>query len=245
MYTIVAAADFAAVCRLMSISYLVPQYHKCGAGTSYSVVSLPKIGYNVDRLRELIWSPLSALRDGRRLEVEYGDRVHRDVRFSDCTGVFEKTAAVSDWYSESSGEEDGSEQGNGSHEGDSDDHVIGMDAGGEGDGDAEDSDGGEDFEEENILDDDGHEEDSDDGCNDDERKSTIDDEEYASDEAPTNKHPRKDPGEKMSNCPSFTPCNKQDVNSQNAVRESHSGVEGRRDDKPTLGTCSLNFGLVE
>lgn len=214
--TIVAAADFVAVCRLLSKSYLLPQYHRCGASTSYSVISLPKMGYSVDRLRELIWSPLSALRDSR-LE-DYGGRTHRNLSFSDCTGVFEQTAAASDWYSESNGEEDESDQGNESDDGNSDDHVIEMDTGGEEAGDTEGSDGGEDCEETSIQDEGGHEDDSDDGCNNDEGKSTIDDEEYGSGEASTDKHHSKDPGEMMSNCASFTSCNNENANSQNAVK---------------------------
>lgn len=225
MYTIVAAADFAAICRLLSDSYLLPQYDKCGASTSYSVISLPKIGYNVDRLRELIWSPLAALRDSPL--KDYGDRIHRNLSFFDCTGVFEQTAAVSDWYSESNGEEDESDQGNESDDGASDDHVIEMDTSGEGDGDAEDIDERQSGKEENREDEGRRKEDSDDGCNNDEWESKLDDEEDGSDEALTNKHCSKDPGERMSNCASFTSCNKEKANSQT---KSHSGFGGRCDD---------------
>ena len=175
------------------------------------------MGYNVDRLRELIWSPLSALRDSR-LE-DYGGRTHRNLSFSDCTGVFEQKAAASDWYSESNGEEDESDQGNESDDGNCDDHVINMDTGGEEDGDTKASDGGEDFEEESIQNEGGHEEDSDDGCNNDEGKSTPDDKEYGSDEASTDNYHSKDPGEMMSNCASFTSCNNENSNSQDTVKE--------------------------
>lgn len=215
--TIVAAADFVAVCRLLSESYLIPQYHTCGASTSYSVISLPKMGYNVDRLRELIWSPLSALRNSR--SGDYGGRTHRNLSFSDCTGVFEQTAAASDWYSESNGEEDESDQGHESDDGDSDEHIIDMDTGGEGDCDAEGINEEQSAKEESGEDEGRREEDSDDGCNNDEGKSKLDDEEDGSDEAPTSQHHSKDPGGMMSNCTSFTPCNNEDANSQNAVKE--------------------------
>ena len=137
--TIIAAADFAAMCELLLKSYLIPRYEKCEEKTSYSVISLPKVGYNVERLRELVWNPLLALRKGHSRDL--GDRIHRNIRAIDCTGVFEQTPAVSDWNSRLSDEAE-SDPGDEYYEGESDDRGSGMDIGGEEDGDE--GDGGED-----------------------------------------------------------------------------------------------------
>ena len=137
--TIVAAADFAAVCELLLKSYLIPRYDKCEEKTSYSVISLPKVGYNVERLRELVWNPLLALRKGHSRDL--GDRIHRNIRTIDCTGVFEQTPAVSDWNSRFSDEAE-SDPGDEYYEGESDDRGSGMDISGEEDSDE--GDGGED-----------------------------------------------------------------------------------------------------
>ena len=91
--TIVAATDFPKVCRLLLKANPIPRISERRA--SYSVISLPKIGYSVDELRELIWLPLKALRKGRLREN--GERTHRNLRPIDRTGVFEKTAAMLDW----------------------------------------------------------------------------------------------------------------------------------------------------
>ena len=153
--TIVAAADFAAVCELLLKSYLIPRYDKCEEKTSYSVISLPKVGYNVERLRELVWNPLLALRKGHSRDL--GDRIHRNIRTIDCTGVFEQTPAVSDWNSRFSDEAE-SDPGDEYYEGESDDRGSGMDISGE-----EDSDEGDGGEDESSKEEDWSEEDSDEG----------------------------------------------------------------------------------
>ena len=222
MSTIVAAADFSAICRLLSKSYLIPQYHKCGARTSYSLMSLPKTGYNVENLRELIWSPLSALRDHRL--GDYGDRTQRNLSFKDCTGIFEQTAQASDWYSESN-DEDETDQGNESDDGHSDDHSIEMDNSGEEGCDAEDIGDGESGEDEG-----GSEEDNDEDGNNDEGRYETDDGEDGRDKAPSNEHPSIDLGATMSNCASFT--SSHDEMATPRMLLETSGVGGRSDNGP-------------
>ena len=158
--TIVTAADFAAICELLLKSYLIPRYEKCEEKTSYSVISLPKVGYNVEQLRELVWNPLLALRKGHSRDL--GDRIHRNIRAIDCTGVFEQTPAVSDWNSRFY-DEAVSDPGDECDEGESDDRGSGMDISGEEDGDGGASDEGDSGEDESIKEEDCNEEDSDEG----------------------------------------------------------------------------------
>ena len=158
--TIVAAADFAAMCESLLKSYLIPRYDKYEEKTSYSVISLPTVGYNVERLRELIWNPLLALRKGHSRDL--GDRIHRNIRAIDCTGVFEQTPAVSDWNSRFYDEAE-SDPGNEYYEGKSDDRGSEMDISGEEDGDAGDGDEGDGGEDESSKGEDWNEEDSDEG----------------------------------------------------------------------------------
>ncbi len=101
--TIIAATDFATICRLVFKPILIDCLHPSEARTSYAVTPLPKMGYSVDRLRELIWLPLSALREGCLAEL--GENTYRKPRPVDSTGVFERTAAGLDWDSESNDQE--------------------------------------------------------------------------------------------------------------------------------------------
>ena len=94
--TIFAAADFPAISRLLLESGLNLRYHMDEARTSFSVLSLPKMGYDVGKLRELIWSPLLAIREGGLGNL---GKTHRKSRLIDCTGVFEQTTAELDWDS--------------------------------------------------------------------------------------------------------------------------------------------------
>lgn len=153
--TIVAAADFAATCEMLLKSYLIPRYDRCKEKTSYSVISLPNVGSKVERLRELVWNPLLTLRKGHSRDL--GDRIHRNVRAIDCTGVFEQTPAVSgrnlSFYDEA--ESDPVDE---CDEDESDNCGGGMDISGEEDGDE--GDGGED---ESSKEEDCSEQDSDDG----------------------------------------------------------------------------------
>ena len=142
--TIVAAVDFAAICGLLLKSYLIPRYDRCEEKASYSVISLPKVGYRMEQLRELVWNPLLALRQDHSKDL--GDRIHRNIRAIDCTGVFEQTPTVSDWNS-SFDDEAESDPGDACDEGQSDNCGSGMDVSGEGDrdpGDSDQGDGGED-----------------------------------------------------------------------------------------------------
>ena len=145
--TIVAAADFAAMCEMLLKSYLIPRYDRCDEKTSYSVISLPKVGYKVERLRDLVWNPLLTLRKGDSRDL--GDRIHRNIRAIDCTGVFEQTPAVSDSTSRFYDEAESDPVDEGDKDG-SDNHDSGMDISGEEDGDPGDSDEGEDGEDESA-----------------------------------------------------------------------------------------------
>ena len=87
--TIIAASDFPEICRGLLLPYQLPRYHICGAKTSYSLISLPKTRYSVEQLRELIWSPLLALREGRWIDFRRYNR-HHNLRSTDCTGIFEQ-----------------------------------------------------------------------------------------------------------------------------------------------------------
>ena len=114
----------------------------------------------MERLRELVWNPLLALRQD--LSRDLPDRTHRKIRAIDCTGVFEQTPAVSD---SSSGfyDETESDSGDEYDEGDSDDCSSRMDISGEEDGDAGDIDEGVGSEDESSKEEDWNEEDSDEG----------------------------------------------------------------------------------
>ena len=158
--TIVAAADFAAMCELLLKSYLIPRYDRCEETTSYSVISLPKVGYNREQLRELVWNPLLALRKSHSRDL--GDRIHRNIRAIDCTGVFEQTPTVSDWNSRFYDEAE-SDPGNECDEDDSNNRGSGMDISGEEDSDPGDSDEGDVGEDESSKEEDWNEEDSDKG----------------------------------------------------------------------------------
>ena len=140
MSTIVAATDFPALCDLMLMSYLIPRYEHCKTTTSYSVISLPKVGYDVERLRGLIWTPLLAVRKGHLRDL--GDRIQRKIGATDCTGVFEHTPAVSDW-NRASDDENEVDPENQTDEGERDLRVSEVDSNDEGDGDMEYSDEGE------------------------------------------------------------------------------------------------------
>ena len=158
--TIVAAADFAATCEMLLKSYLIPRYDRCEEKTSYSVISLPKVGYNVERLRSLVWNPLLTLRKGHSRDL--GDRIHRNIRAIDCTGVFEQTPAVSDSTSRFYDEAE-SDPVDECDKDESDNHDSGMDISGEEDGDPGDSDEGDGGEDESSKEDDCSEKDSDEG----------------------------------------------------------------------------------
>ena len=158
--TIVAAADFAAICELLLKSYLIPRYDRCEEVTSYSVISLPKVGYNVERLRELVWNPLLALRKSHSIDL--GDRIHRNIRAIDCTGVFEQPPAVSDWNSRFYDKTE-SDPGDEYDGGQCDDCGSRMDISGEEDGDPGDSDEGDGGEEEGSKEEDWSEGDGDAG----------------------------------------------------------------------------------
>ena len=213
--TIIAATDFATICRLVFKPVLIDYLHPSEARTSYSVTSLPKMGYSVDRLRELIWLPLLALREGCLAEL--GKNTYRKPRPVDSTGVFERTATGLDWDSESNDQEDNDRKdgndgaGNGGHSSKMAVSVEEDDA--EDDGERE---SGEDERDEDD-DDDGNEENSDgddsledgsleDGSLDDGNCKTDDEEETSSDEATSNKDSSKERGGTTSTSASSTPC---------------------------------------
>ena len=143
---------FPAISRLLLEPGLNLRYHMDEARTSFRVLSLPKMGYDVDKLRGLIWSPLLAIREGG---LGILGETHRKSRLINCTGVFQQTTAELDWDSgpddgDDSEQEDESDEGD---ESDSDDDGSDTDTSGEDDYDKEDIDkednGTEDNDEEN------------------------------------------------------------------------------------------------
>lgn len=124
--TIVAAADFPKVCHLLFNAKAIQPKRLSERRTSYSVVSLPRIGYSVDELRELIWLPLKALREG--CLRENGERTHRNLRPVDRTGSFEKTSATVDWdqKSEDVDKTNGKDESNDGESGDHDSKSKGQ-----------------------------------------------------------------------------------------------------------------------
>ena len=224
--TIIAATDFATICRLVFKPVLIDCLHPSEARTSYSVTSLPKMGYSVDRLRELIWLPLLALREGCLAEL--GENTYRKPRPVDSTGVFERTAAGLNWDSESNDQENNDRKdgnggaSNGGHsskmavnfeeddaeedgEGDSGEDESDEDDGGH--GNQKNSDKDEDGDKENSNEDeDGNEENSDEDGSFDDGNCKSDDEEETSDETTSNKDSSKNGGGTTSKSASSTPC---------------------------------------
>ena len=131
--TIVAAVDFPAICRYMLKSNIIERLNGREKRTSYLIL-LPKMGYNVDRLWELIWSPLIALRQGRFRHTM--EKIHRNLRAIDCTGVFEQTATMLDW-DEKCVDDDYTDQQDEDDVDDGVDHVSEMYTSDEEDSDAE------------------------------------------------------------------------------------------------------------
>ena len=84
---IFAAADFRQISGRLGFWGRVP--------TSYSLTSLPKIDYSVDKLRKLIWSPLLRLRKSHLVEFELKSYHFRKV--VDCTEIFEQSTASQNW----------------------------------------------------------------------------------------------------------------------------------------------------
>lgn len=194
---IVAAANFPAVCRQFLFNDWL--YMK-RARTSYSVMSLPRMGYDVEKLREQIWSPLLTLQNA--CCGDFWGRHQCNLKAVDCTGVFEQTAAALDWDSESD-DEDSTDLEDESEETDNDDDGSKIDTTSEEESDYGDSDEGESGEEETDRDEDGNEEDSSDENSNEDGLSNKGDCQNAnaedmSDEATSNEKRTNDPGEKMS-----------------------------------------------
>lgn len=242
--TIFAAADFPAISRLLLEPGLNLRYHMDEARTSFSVASLPKMGYNVDKLKELIWSPLLAIREG--VWGNLGE-THRKSRLIDCTGVFEQVTAELDWDPNLDDGED-TDQKDESGESNTDDNSSQTDTSGEEDDDEEDI-GEEYIDEGNIEQDDSDEEDSDEEDSDegnsngsnsngdsnddgsiDEEEGSTDDEGHRSSEATASKHRSKDIERRISNRASSTSGSEGDVNPHFVVKDD-CVAGGRPNDK--------------
>lgn len=137
--TILDAADFPMVCSRLPTEYYERLDQICEIRTSYSLISLPRTGYSMDKIRELVWLPLKALQEGR-LGLS-GKTTHCNRKIIDRTGAFEKTAAMLEWDQESD-DGDNNKGKDESDDGDGDDHSSHTDSGDEEDSFDGDSDGG-------------------------------------------------------------------------------------------------------
>ena len=186
--TILAAADFPLVCSRLPTEYFERMNKVYEKRTSYSLISLPRTGYSVDKIRELVWLPLKALGEDRlRLN---GKIIHSNRKITDRTGVFEKTTSMLDWDQESD-DGDRSNRKDESDDGDSDKLCSDKDS-----GDEEDSiDGNSD---EENSDEGNSDQDSDEDGNNSKGNANENHEEENSDEATSNKQSSSDPGETTS-----------------------------------------------
>jgi hypothetical protein len=94
---VVAATDFPTVCENLSMKPVWP--YAGPSWQSFSVTALPRTGWAVEQLRDLIWLPLKALQTvgipGSK------DRIYHQFKAIDCTGVLEDIDEMFDWASES------------------------------------------------------------------------------------------------------------------------------------------------
>lgn len=217
--TVVAAVDFPLLCQQLLMPERISLDHMCEARTSYSIVSLPNIGYNTDRVRELIWLPLRSLGEGRL--ADDGEITHRNLRPIDCTGVFEEKAAMLDWKRKSD-DETNKDRERHSEQNDSDDHGRSTDTSGQEDsdeGDSDEKDSEEEDSDDTDVDEDGHN---------DEANGKNGDEEDRGEGATSNEHCSHDPREEMSRCVASRPGHDGDANAKTIV-EDNSVAGGRTD----------------
>ena len=86
---IVAAADVNLICK----NVIHESFCCYGSRAAYFLVALPQLGWQHERLLTMIWNPLKALRQRRRIQFEeYCDDYYNDtnIKITDCTGVFEE-----------------------------------------------------------------------------------------------------------------------------------------------------------
>ena len=96
---IVAGSDVDYICTgLLGLCHC----RSCHPSASYSLVALPQLGWPYERVLEMIWLPLKALRKHHRPKIR-GPKF-RNVKVVDRTGFFEQTDEILDW-------EEASEQG--------------------------------------------------------------------------------------------------------------------------------------
>ena len=89
---IVAAADMTLICKEMKQDF---RYR--GPSVACSLVALPQLDWQHERLLTMMWLPLKALRERRRIEVDvFGDDnfPNKHIKIKDCTGVFEQTIGM-------------------------------------------------------------------------------------------------------------------------------------------------------
>lgn len=139
---IVTAPDVRVICETI--------HSRCGCSgcqprASYSLVALPQPGWPYQRLLEMIWLPLKALREHGFSERGFSGKGFSEtngleyrLKVIDRTGVFEQTEETSDWEDESEQEsdtdsdrdsdtEEKESDGSSKQDNDSDDHDSNVD----------------------------------------------------------------------------------------------------------------------
>ena len=84
---IVAAADVNLICKRIYRCFFCD-----GPRAAFSLVALPQLGWQHERLLTMIWLPLKALREPRRTNTDYILAAGNTI--IDCTGVFEQTVGM-------------------------------------------------------------------------------------------------------------------------------------------------------
>ena len=89
---IVAAADVNLICKKIEQPFCFVGWPRA----AYSLVALPQLDGQHERLLTMIWLPLKALRERRHVEFDvYGyDFFNAHIEVIDCTGVFEQKVGI-------------------------------------------------------------------------------------------------------------------------------------------------------
>ena len=95
---VISAFDLHELCTMLSRNLT---YHDIPK-ESYALMALPKAGWRHERLRSLIWEPLSNLRQSIAwVCVGYGTEAkYYEIKVVEATGTFEPTVKMSEWGAE-------------------------------------------------------------------------------------------------------------------------------------------------
>lgn len=93
---IVAGSDVPYICTgLLGLCHC----RSCHPSASYSLVALPQLGWPYERVLEMIWLPLKALRKHHRPKIRRPN--FHNLKVIDRTGFFEQRDEILDWEEES------------------------------------------------------------------------------------------------------------------------------------------------